>query len=98
MGNYKHLKRIERATELLVYDADTLSTLAAEIEAKAAAQNKKFKYFDVISIRLLRWLHKKSWTPCTPRDLNREGVAVCPKKHPPHCGIAVQAARHPLGQ
>ncbi|TPG84797.1 hypothetical protein [Pseudomonas mandelii] len=41
----------EGATELFTYDANTLSTLIAEQEAKAEAKKKKFKYFELISIK-----------------------------------------------
>jgi hypothetical protein len=44
-------KEFEGELEVFVYDASTLSTLSAEIEAKAAAKKKKFKYFDVVSIK-----------------------------------------------
>jgi hypothetical protein len=37
--------------EVFVHDADTLSSLLAEGEAKQAARKKKFKYFEVVSIR-----------------------------------------------
>jgi hypothetical protein len=36
---------------MFVYEGDTLSTLTAEIEAKAAAKKKKFKYFEVVSVK-----------------------------------------------
>jgi len=46
-----HVTRgFEGDVEVFVHDADTLSTLVAEQEAKSAAKKKKFKYFDVISI------------------------------------------------
>lgn len=44
-------KEFEGKTELFIHEADTLSTLTAEIEAKAAAKLKKFKYFEVISVK-----------------------------------------------
>lgn len=44
-------KEFEGELEVFVYDASTLSTLTAESEAKAAAKKKKFKYFNVISIK-----------------------------------------------
>jgi hypothetical protein len=44
-------KEFEGPVEVFVYDADTLSTLMAEQEAKSAAKKKKFKYFEVVSIR-----------------------------------------------
>jgi hypothetical protein len=43
-------KMFEGDTEVLVYDANTLSTFAAEQEAKAEAKKKKYKYIDVVSI------------------------------------------------
>ncbi|MFJ5296703.1 hypothetical protein ACIQAL_09280 [Pseudomonas sp. NPDC088368] len=46
-------KEFEGATELFVYEADTLSTLTAEIDAKAAARKKKFKYFEVVSVQTI---------------------------------------------
>ncbi|KPA91346.1 MULTISPECIES: hypothetical protein [Pseudomonas] len=44
-------KEFEGEIEELVYDANTLSTFTAEQEAKAAAKKKKFRYFEVISIK-----------------------------------------------
>jgi len=44
-------KEFEGDLEVFIYDVSTLSTLTAEIEAKAAAKKKKFKYFDVVSIK-----------------------------------------------
>lgn len=44
-------KEFEGELEVFVYDARTLSRLTAESEAKAAAKKKKFKYFDVVSIK-----------------------------------------------
>ncbi|KAA0988633.1 hypothetical protein FQ192_16465 [Pseudomonas sp. ANT_J12] len=44
-------KEFEGAVEVFVYDANTLSTFAAEQEAKSAAKKKKFKYFEVVSIK-----------------------------------------------
>lgn len=46
-------KVFEGATELFVYEADTLSTLTAEIDAKAAARKNKFKYFEVVSVKTI---------------------------------------------
>jgi len=43
-------KIYEGPEEVFVYDANTLSSLVAEGEAKAAAKKKKFRYFQVISI------------------------------------------------
>ncbi|NWB99550.1 hypothetical protein HX882_27050 [Pseudomonas gingeri] len=37
--------------EVFIYDANTLSTFVAEQEAKSAAKKKKFRYFDVVSIK-----------------------------------------------
>jgi uncharacterized protein (DUF1697 family) len=44
-------KVFEGDTEILVYDANTLSTFAAEQEAKAEAKKKKYKYIEVVSIK-----------------------------------------------
>ncbi len=41
----------EGPEEVFVHDADTLSTLMAETEAKAAARKAKFRFFDVVSIK-----------------------------------------------
>jgi hypothetical protein len=46
-------KVFEGATELFVYEASTLSTLTAEIDAKAAARKQKFKYFEVVSVKTI---------------------------------------------
>lgn len=43
-------KVFEGDTEVLVYDADTLSTFVAEQEAKTEAKKKKYKYIEVVSI------------------------------------------------
>ncbi|WP_342651235.1 hypothetical protein [Pseudomonas sp. REB1044] len=43
-------KVFEGPEEVFVHDANTLSTLIAEAEAKAAAKKKKFRYFEVASI------------------------------------------------
>jgi len=37
--------------EVLTYDANTLSTFTAEQEAKAEAKKKKFRYFELVSIK-----------------------------------------------
>ncbi|NWB85855.1 MULTISPECIES: hypothetical protein [Pseudomonas] len=37
--------------EVLTYDANTLSTFIAEQEAKAEAKKKKFRYFELVSIK-----------------------------------------------
>lgn len=44
-------KEFEGDTEVFTYDANTLSTLIAEQEAKAEAKKKKFKYFDLVSVK-----------------------------------------------
>lgn len=44
-------KVFEGDTEVVVYDCNSLSTLTAEMEAKAAAKKKGFKYVDVVSIQ-----------------------------------------------
>lgn len=44
-------KEFEGEVEVFVYDANTLSTLVAEQEAKNEAKKKKFRYFDVVSIK-----------------------------------------------
>jgi hypothetical protein len=44
-------KEYEGAVEVFVHDANTLSTFTAEQEAKSEAKKKKFKYFDVVSIK-----------------------------------------------
>lgn len=44
-------KEFEGEEEVFTYDANTLSTLVAEREAKDAAKKKKFRYFDVVSIK-----------------------------------------------
>lgn len=44
-------KVFEGAIEVFTYDANTLSTLIAEQEAKNEAKKKKFKYFEVVSIK-----------------------------------------------
>lgn len=49
----KASKVFEGATELFVYEADTLSTLTADFDAKAAARKKKFKYFEVVSVQTI---------------------------------------------
>lgn len=43
-------KEFEGENEVFVHEASTLSSLLAEQEAKKAAQKKRFKYFDLISI------------------------------------------------
>lgn len=44
-------KDFEGTAENFVYDANTLSTFTAELEAKAEAKKKKYRYFEVISIK-----------------------------------------------
>jgi len=44
-------KEFEGEVEVFVYDVNTLSTLVAEQEAKNEAKKKKFRYFDVVSIK-----------------------------------------------
>ncbi|ROM89394.1 hypothetical protein [Pseudomonas brassicacearum] len=46
-------KEFEGDVEVFIYDANTLSTLVAEQEAKSQAKKKKFKYFDVVSVKPL---------------------------------------------
>lgn len=43
-------KTFEGLVEVFVYEADTLSTLVAEQEAKKAAKKKRFQYFEIVSI------------------------------------------------
>lgn len=43
-------KEFEGVEEVFVHDANPLSTLISEGEAKAAAKRKKYRYFDVISV------------------------------------------------
>ncbi|UST92751.1 hypothetical protein [Pseudomonas siliginis] len=43
-------REFEGPVEVLIYDANTLSTLSAELEAKADAKRRKFKYIDVLSV------------------------------------------------
>lgn len=44
-------KDFEGDVEVFIYDANTLSTLVAEQEAKNEAKKKKFRYFEVISVK-----------------------------------------------
>lgn len=46
-------REFEGDVEVLIYDANTLSTLVAEQEAKNEAKKKKFRYFDVVSIKTM---------------------------------------------
>ncbi|WP_324743251.1 hypothetical protein [Pseudomonas veronii] len=43
-------KVFDGETEVFVHEANTLSTLLAEQEARRAAVKKRFKYFDLVSI------------------------------------------------
>lgn len=40
----------EGEEQLFIYDADTLSSLVAEQEARSAARKKRFKYFKLVSV------------------------------------------------
>lgn len=44
-------KEYEGQLEVFVHEASTLSTILAEQEARKAAQKKRFKYFNLISIK-----------------------------------------------
>jgi hypothetical protein len=44
-------KDFEGDVEVFIYDANTLSTLVAEQEAKNEAKKKKFRYFEVMSVQ-----------------------------------------------
>lgn len=44
-------REFEGRTEIFTYDASTLSSIVAELEAKQAAKKKKFKYFELVSIK-----------------------------------------------
>lgn len=44
-------KEFEGKVDVLIHDADTLSTLTAELEAKAKAKKLRYRYIDVISIK-----------------------------------------------
>ncbi|NWA02769.1 hypothetical protein [Pseudomonas gingeri] len=44
-------REFEGEIEVLTYDANTLSTFVAEQEAKNEAKKKKFRYFDVVSVK-----------------------------------------------
>lgn len=47
-----HVTKVyEGPIEVFVHDANTLSSLVAEAEAKAAAKKMKYRYFDVISVK-----------------------------------------------
>ncbi len=45
------MKIFEGPEQVFVYDANTLSSLVAESEAKAEAKKKKFRYFEIVSIK-----------------------------------------------
>jgi len=47
-------KEFEGAVEMFIYDANTLSTLLAEQEAKSEAKKNRFKYFNVVSVHPLQ--------------------------------------------
>ena len=49
-------KEFEGEVDVLIHDANTLSTLTAELEAKAKAKKLKYKYVDVISIKPIEYL------------------------------------------
>ena len=44
-------KEFEGEVEVFNYDANTLSTLVAGQEAKNEAKKKKFRYFEVVSVK-----------------------------------------------
>ena len=44
-------KEFEGYAEVFIYDANTLSTLIAEQEAKAEARKKRYKYFELVSVK-----------------------------------------------
>lgn len=44
-------KVFEGPQEVFVHDANTLSTLVAEAEAKAAAKKQKFRYCELVSFK-----------------------------------------------
>ncbi|AKK01431.1 hypothetical protein VM99_26500 [Pseudomonas chlororaphis] len=46
----KVTKTFEGEEEVFTFDANTLSTLIAEQEAKSAAKKKRYKYSEVVSI------------------------------------------------
>ncbi|WP_425327011.1 hypothetical protein [Pseudomonas salomonii] len=43
-------KEFEGDVEVFIHESSTLSTLLAEQEAKQAAEKKKFKYIEVVSV------------------------------------------------
>lgn len=44
-------KEFEGVEELFVYEADTLSTILAEQQARAEAKKKKFRYFELVEVK-----------------------------------------------
>ncbi|NWB91349.1 hypothetical protein [Pseudomonas agarici] len=44
-------REFEGQIEVLTYDANTLSTFIAEQEARNEAKKKKFRYFEVVSVK-----------------------------------------------
>lgn len=47
-----HVTKVyEGLLELFVHDVNTLSSLVAEAEAKAAAKKKKYRYFELVSVK-----------------------------------------------
>lgn len=44
-------REFEGEAEMFVYDANTLSTIVAEQVAKNEAKKRKFRYFDLVSIK-----------------------------------------------
>lgn len=47
-----HVARVfEGAQDVFVHDANTLSSLVAEAEAKVAAKKKKYRYFELVSVK-----------------------------------------------
>ncbi|SDB53747.1 hypothetical protein SAMN03159382_04134 [Pseudomonas sp. NFACC23-1] len=63
----KVTKTFDGVEENFTYDANTLSSLIAEQEAKSAAKKKRYKYFEVVSIGLCEhrsWIAViESWRP-----------------------------------
>lgn len=47
----KASREFEGEMEIFTHDASTLSSIVAELEAKQAAKKKKFKYFELVSIK-----------------------------------------------
>ncbi|GAB5342417.1 hypothetical protein [Pseudomonas fluorescens] len=44
-------REFESKTEVFTHEASTLSLIVAELEAKQEAKKKKFKYFELVSIK-----------------------------------------------